>query len=81
MWPFKKICEHYDTKHEFKDLHRGGDGELYFRHYTVCQKCGKRWCSAPRIPDNVAQVLNDGLWPRLSAVHKKTQDEQCQSST
>ena len=62
MWPFKKMCEHYSTIDEFKDLHRGGDGELYLIHLTTCKDCGKRWWSAPRIPDAIAEVIDASLW-------------------
>ena len=61
MWPFKKPCAHWDTYHTFMDLHRGADGEMYFRHYTTCRQCGKRWASAPRIPDIIAKAIDANL--------------------
>ena len=64
MWPFnyKKVCRHHRVIHDFKDLHRGADGELYFRHYTTCVTCGERWCFAPRIPDAITEVIDSSLW-------------------
>lgn len=61
MWPFSKRCEHYYTRDEFTDLHRGADGELYFRHFTICMNCGERWYSAPRIPDIITEVIDASL--------------------
>lgn len=69
MWPFRKRCNHHRVSYEFKDLHRGADGELYFRHYTTCRNCGERWCSAPRIPDAITEVIDASLW--ASTLQKK----------
>jgi hypothetical protein len=62
MWTLKKPCSHWDMQSEFKDLHRGGDGELYLRHYAKCRLCEWSRCHAVRLPDQITEAIDANIW-------------------
>lgn len=54
-------CDHLSRSNEFKDLHRGGGGEVYLRAYVSCNDCDWKTCVAIRLPDVMTNVLDENL--------------------
>lgn len=61
MGLFSKPCQHISKNDVFKDLHTGGDGEIYVRSESTCRDCGQHWWTAVRLPDVVTEVLHEHM--------------------
>lgn len=56
-----RCCKHLNRESKFRDLHRGGDGEVYFRSTINCKDCGKAWVDATRLPDAMTIALDETI--------------------
>ena len=61
-WFCPPKCSHWDRTSRFYDLHRGGNGEIYFRNSVECNKCGKSWVDATKLPEVVTKALDETLY-------------------
>lgn len=57
-----RCCKHWNRESKFRDLHRGGEGEVYFRNTVTCKDCGKSWVDATQLPDLATEVLDEAIY-------------------
>lgn len=74
MGLFNKPCGHFNVITTFRDLHTGGDGEVYVRSDSRCINCGLHLPTvAVRLPKVVGEVLHENI--HIGTLKRKVTDD------